>query len=99
MPATSALILLEDMLAGGEARSRRYQNPAGSVTCSDREGLAAFFGQIQSWQRAQLAVLLLLAYEFGNLLDAAASTAPIGARPFVAQALAFESALAGTTRD
>jgi para-aminobenzoate synthetase / 4-amino-4-deoxychorismate lyase len=99
MPATSALILLEDMLAGGEARSRRYRNPAGSVTCSDREGLAAFFEQIQSWQQAHLPVLLLLDYEFGNLLDAATSTAPLGARPFVAQALAFESVLAGTTRD
>ena len=99
MPETSPLVLLEDMLAGGEARSRRYRNPAGSVTCSGRDDLAAFFGQIESWQRARLPVLLLLDYEFGNLLDAAAPTAELGSRAFVAQALAFESVLAGTTHD
>ncbi len=99
MPATSALVLLEDMLAGGEARSRRYRNLAGSVVCSERQGLAPFFEQIESWQRAHLSVLLLLDYEFGDLLDAAAPTAPLGARAFVAQALAFESVLTGTTRD
>jgi para-aminobenzoate synthetase / 4-amino-4-deoxychorismate lyase len=99
MPATAPLVLLEDMLAGAEARSRRYLRPTGSVACCGREDLAAFFRQIESWQHAGLPVLLLLDYEFGNLLDAAASPPSLGARPCVAQALAFESSLTATTRD
>lgn len=98
MPATAPLVLLEDMLAGGEARSRRYQRPAGSVACSQREDVAGFFQTIESWRRAGLSVLLLLDYEFGDLLDAAVASCS-GARAEVAQALAFESVLAGTTRD
>ncbi len=87
------------MLAGAQARSRRYQQPAGSVSCCRRDQLPAFFERIESWQRAGLPVLLLLDYEFGDLLDAAAATPSLGARACVAQALAFESVLTGTARD
>jgi para-aminobenzoate synthetase / 4-amino-4-deoxychorismate lyase len=93
------LVVLEDMLAGGEARSRRYQRLAGSVVCFGREDLAAFFEEIESWQRSDRPVVLLLDYEFGNLLDAATGMHPTGARAYVAQALAFESVESGTTRD
>jgi para-aminobenzoate synthetase/4-amino-4-deoxychorismate lyase len=96
---TGALVVLDDMLAGGEARSRRYQRLAGSITCRGREDLAAFFQQIETWQRSGLPVLLLLDYELGNLLDAAAPMPGTGARATVAQALAFETMQAGTTRD
>jgi para-aminobenzoate synthetase/4-amino-4-deoxychorismate lyase len=87
------------MLAGGEARSRRYQRPAGSIVCSGREDLAGFFDRIGEWQRSGLPVLLLLDYEFGDLLEPAAPVHAAGARAHVAQALAFESVQAGTTRD
>ena len=99
MAGSGAFVLLEDMLAGGEARSRLYRRPAGSTLCRKPQDLAGFFGTIESWRRRGLPVLLLLDYEFGNLLDAAAVTPALGARACVAQALAFESVLAGTTRD
>jgi para-aminobenzoate synthetase/4-amino-4-deoxychorismate lyase len=107
MLAKAPFALLEDMLAGGEARSRLYQRPVGSIVCSGREDLAAFFRQIEQWQRSGLPLLLLLDYEFGSLLDGAAaqtksetqSAHTAGARAHVAQALAFESVQAGTTRD
>ncbi|HEY4039921.1 MAG TPA: aminodeoxychorismate synthase component I [Burkholderiaceae bacterium] len=99
MSGTERFVILEDMLAGGEPRSRRYQRPAGSVVCAGREDLAAFFEAIEAWQGCGLPVLLLLDYEFGNLLDGAAASHAAGARGHVAQALAFESVQAGTTRD
>jgi para-aminobenzoate synthetase/4-amino-4-deoxychorismate lyase len=92
------MVLLEDLLAGGEARSRLYQGPAGSIRCAGAADLAGFFGTIESWQHRGLPVLLVLDYEFGEILNPAAG--PIaGARAGCAQALAFESVLAGTTRD
>src|SRR5437879_13570857 len=99
MAGSGAFVLLEDMLAGGEARSRLYRRPAGSTLCRKPQDLAGFFGTIESWRRRSLPVLLLLDYEFGNLLDAAAVTPALGARACVAAALAVESVLAGTTRD
>jgi para-aminobenzoate synthetase/4-amino-4-deoxychorismate lyase len=99
MPGTPPLVLLEDMLAGGEARSRRYQRPVGSAACSRPEDVAAFFETIDSWHRAGLPLLLLLDYEFGDLLDEAAATPWAGASGYAARALAFESVLAGTTQD
>jgi len=92
------MVLLEDMLAGAEARSRNYQGLAGSVECAGAGDLASFFGTIESWQRRGLPVLLLLDYEFGEVLNPAAAHLP-GARAGCAQALAFESVVTGTTRD
>jgi para-aminobenzoate synthetase/4-amino-4-deoxychorismate lyase len=99
MAGKDSLVLLEDMLAGGEARSRRYRGLAGSVASSKREDVTAFFETIESWRRSGLSVLLLLDYEFGNLLDNATGTPEAGARAEVARALAFESVQAGTTRE
>jgi len=87
------------MLAGDEARSRRYLQPAGSASCGRRQDLPAFFQTIEVWRAAGLRVLLLLDYEFGNLLDQAAPTPAAGAREHCAQALAFETMLAGTKHD
>jgi len=92
------LVLLEDMLERAAPASRRYQHLLGSVQCGRAEDLPGFFAQIERWQRAGLPVLLLLDYEFGDLLDAAAGPAP-GARSHAAQALAFESVLTGTCDD
>jgi para-aminobenzoate synthetase/4-amino-4-deoxychorismate lyase len=100
MPGTGPLVLLEDLLAGGEARSRLYRRPAGSAVCSRPQDLSGFFEAIEAWQRAGLRVLLLLDYEFGNLLEDATGGAPLAAsRPDVARALAFESVVHGTTAD
>jgi len=98
MAGPRPLVLLEDLLAGGEARSRRYQGLAGSVRCARSQDLAGFFGTIDSWRRGGRPVVLVLDYEFGNLLEAVAPPLP-GARPYSAQALAFDSVQTGTTRD
>jgi len=99
MPGPRPLVLLEDMLAGGPTSSRRYQRLLGSARCAGVEDLSRFFGQIDDWHRAGLPVVLLLDYEFGNLLDtAAASVAPRG-RGHAAEALAFESVLAGPSQE
>jgi len=98
MPGPRSLVLLEDMLAGGAARSRRFQQPAGSVQCARAHDLPAFFASIERWHRSGLSVLLLLDYEFGELLNPA--TGPLASlRECAAQALAFESVVHGTTRD
>ena len=99
MPEAGGFVLFEDLLARSEARSRRYQRPAGSVLCSRAEDLAGFFQTIESWRRTGLSVVLLLDYEFGNLLDAAAITHLPGEPACTATALAFESVLIGSTRD
>jgi para-aminobenzoate synthetase/4-amino-4-deoxychorismate lyase len=99
MPEAGGFVLLEDMLAGGEPRSRRYQRPAGSVRCGRPQDLAGFFATVESWRQAGLRVVLLLDYEFGNLLDAAAVADRPGGRACAAQALAFESVQTGSTHD
>src|SRR5580692_7031979 len=98
MPSPGSFVLFEDMLAGAEARSRRYLGAAGAVRCAHIGELGEFFGRIEAWRRGGLAVVLLLDYEFGELLNPA--TGPLaGARAGYAQALAFESVQAATTRE
>ncbi|MBV8210958.1 MAG: aminodeoxychorismate synthase component I [Burkholderiaceae bacterium] len=101
--APATVVLLDDLLAAapGQARSRRYLQPVGTADCRRREDLPGFFEAIETWRRAGLWVLLLLDYEFGNLLDAGASTPTpaAGARDNTAQALAFETMIAGTRQD
>jgi para-aminobenzoate synthetase/4-amino-4-deoxychorismate lyase len=98
MPSPGSFVLFEDMLAGAEARSRRYLGAAGAVRCAHIGELGEFFGRIEAWRRGGLAVVLLLDYEFGELLNPA--TGPLaGARAGCAQALAFESVQAATTRE
>ena len=101
MPAGS-LVLLEDMLAGAQARSRRFLGPAGTARCTRPAELAGFFDRIESWRRSGLQVVLLLDYEFGELLNPTGSgdcAAPARANAPSAQALAFESAQHGTTAE
>jgi len=99
MLGSRSLVLFEDMCAGDAPSSRRYQHLLDSDECGRAEDLAAFFGSIERWHRAGLAVVLLLDYEFGNLLDGAATGLAPGTRTHVAQALAFQSLLAGTSQD
>ena len=98
MPSPGSFVLLEDLLAGDQARSRRYLGAAGAVQCAHTDDLPGFFGRIESWRRSGLPVVLLFDYEFGELLDPAAGPLA-GARAHCAQALAFESVRAATTRD
>jgi len=99
MLGARSLVLFEDMLADGAAGSRLYGPLLGSVGCARGGDPAAFFEQIEAWHRAELPVVLLLDYEFGELLDAAAGRIAPGTRADVAQALAFESVLAGSSQD
>jgi para-aminobenzoate synthetase/4-amino-4-deoxychorismate lyase len=95
-----SLVLLEDMLAGGEARSRRFLGPAGTARCGRPSELAGFFADIDSWRRSGLHVVLLLDYEFGELLEPTGSADGAAAAPpgaCCAQALAFESVQRATT--
>ena len=88
-PLVAPLVLLEDLLAGGEARSRVYAGQPETALCSRPDELGAFFGTIQDWQRRGRFIVLLLDYEFGELLNPA-GCAPPGGAP-CARALAFES--------
>ena len=89
-------VLFEDMRAGTADSARSYRDCAGIARCADVAGLPGFFRSIESWHRAGLPVVLVLDYEFGNLLEPAAAPSAPGV---CAVALAFRTLRTGSSAD
>jgi para-aminobenzoate synthetase / 4-amino-4-deoxychorismate lyase len=96
MPESRSWVLFEDRLAAGGA-ARLYRERVGVVRCAGPADLQEFFRAIESWHRAGVPVVLVLDYEFGDLLGpVGAPTTPAGP---VAFALAYRGFQRGSSRD